>query len=305
MFMDLTKSHIEILQALVNLYRSKKRPITSMEIAEYLEKSDGTIRNSMPALKALGLIEAKTGPSGGYIPTVKGMEVLEYFTFGERLWEPLKLFLNGRESKVLVVNLELMNITSPIGTKAVLEVAGRGYTDIRVGDRVCIGPTPFTRLIVGGTVTRVDVKRRQILVDVDSLIAIPRLKASEIMSTNLVKANTKETLRDVAELLLSNNIRALPVVDDNGVLVGLVTSNHVARAFIENDVDATVSDYVDRNVVVASKDADILDLMKTMASHRVGRIIIVDDSNRPIGIVTRTDILVKLTRLYESGEFSK
>ena len=298
--MDLSKSYAEILQALVSLYRSLGRPVRSREIAEYVGKSEGTIRNSMSALKALGLIEAKTGPSGGYVPTVKGVELLDSYAFGERLWEPLRLYVNGRETGVMVVDLELMNIISPVETKALLVVAGSGYRGIREGDRVCIGPTPFTRLIVGGRVAMVDVRRRQVLVDVDSLIAIPKLRAAEIMSRDLVVARLGDSLLEVAEKLLERNIRAMPVVDDRGVLVGLVNSNHVARAFLEGRVDARVEDFFERNVVVAGEGADILDLMRSMASRRTGRVVIVDGAGRPIGIVTRTDILVRLTRLYET-----
>lgn len=67
--MDIPQSLYEILLAIVNIYSSEKRPVTSVEIAEYVGKSDGTVRNVISALKAMGLVEAKTGPGFAIIAT--------------------------------------------------------------------------------------------------------------------------------------------------------------------------------------------------------------------------------------------
>ena len=59
-------------------------------------KSDGTVRNVISALKAMCLVEAKTGPGGGYVPTVKGVEIARGNVALEKLWEPIRLVVDGR-----------------------------------------------------------------------------------------------------------------------------------------------------------------------------------------------------------------
>ena len=73
----LTISQREVLEALIRLYEQKRRLIKSKEIAELINRDEGTVRNIILSLKSLGLVESKTGPSGGYMPTLKAYEVMK------------------------------------------------------------------------------------------------------------------------------------------------------------------------------------------------------------------------------------
>uniref|UniRef100_A0A7C1T1Q3 CBS domain-containing protein n=1 Tax=Thermofilum pendens TaxID=2269 RepID=A0A7C1T1Q3_THEPE len=90
------------------------------------------------------------------------------------------------------------------------------------------------------------------------------------------------------------------MVDDSGRLVGIVSSQHIAEAFLEGDLDAAVEDYMDHSVLTVSPEEDILEIMRVMEERNVGRVVVVDEGGRPAGIITRTDILRTFTRIYSA-----
>ena len=302
--MDIPQSLYEILLAIVNIYSSEKRPVTSVEIAEYVGKSDGTVRNVISALKAMGLVEAKTGPGGGYVPTVKGVGIARGNVALDKLWEPIRLIVNGRPTQLYVLELDFMGLGGLFSPKVVLKVVGN-MNQVTRGSRVVVGPTQATRVIVRGEVAEVNSSRREILVNVESMVAVPRLKARELMTGNVLSVSPGESLRKVAEIILEKNIRALPVVDGSGRLVGIISTQHIAKAFLRGDLTASVSEYMDRNVPTVPLEEDILDIMRLMDNRNVGRVVVVDEQGSPAGIITRTDILKAMTRMYDFFALSR
>ncbi len=66
---------------------------------------------------------------------------------------------------------------------------------------------------------------------------------------------------------------------------------------VENNIDVPVTQYMKRNVVKIRANQDILDAIKMMLDKKIGRLLVVDDNDKPIGIVTRTDILKRIAGL--------
>ncbi|MBE6499986.1 MAG: CBS domain-containing protein [Methanobrevibacter thaueri] len=56
---------------------------------------------------------------------------------------------------------------------------------------------------------------------------------SGIMSTNLVVANEKLSINDASRVMFRRGISRMPVVDENGVLVGIITNTDMVRSHIE------------------------------------------------------------------------
>mgnify|MGYP001772730219 CR=1 FL=1 len=293
--MSLSSALYELLVSVVTLYESSKRPVNSREIASHMGKSEGTVRNSILALKAMGLIEARTGPGGGYVPTVKGIEVAKAPQYMENLIEPTPIVIDSSLSRIYALELDLLGLADPTGVKAVLKIAGSLH-QLRENIRVKLGPTPRTRLIVEGKILKVDYTRHEILIEVHSLLAIPKLTANEVMTPSPLLARKDMRLSEVGELLLARDIRALPVIDEEGRLCGIITASHLLQAYLNGDYTGKVEKYIDSSVPTVVAEADILDIMKILAFKKTGRAVVVDSRGRPIGIVTRTDVLNKLVR---------
>ena len=72
---DLTPVQRNVLSDLINLHGQERQAVKGEEIAELMDRPPGTIRNQMQSLKALNLVEAVTGPKGGYKAMAKAYDV--------------------------------------------------------------------------------------------------------------------------------------------------------------------------------------------------------------------------------------
>jgi len=60
-----------------------------------------------------------------------------------------------------------------------------------------------------------------------------KLKVSDIMTHNVVTINHDVPVEDAANIMVSRKIGGLPVVDDKGVVVGVITETDIFKAFVE------------------------------------------------------------------------
>ena len=283
----LTHSMREVLRALVRLHDRLGRYVKSREIAEEIGRDQGTVRNLMAALKSMGLVEARSGPDGGYRPTQKGREILKLPpVYGG---DTVPLEVNGLPSGIEVLGIDLLDVPNPAFNRAVLKVAG-DVRALRPGAKLRLGPTPFTRLVLEGEVASVDESRREVVLRVSRMVSIPRVLVASIMSRELVTLSPDQSLVEAAGVLAARGIRGAPVVD-GGRLVGLFTTADLAAAVASGRLDGTVGEHCRRSVPTVGMDADILEVMRMMEEVNLGRLIVVDSSGRPVGIVTRTDVL--------------
>jgi acetoin utilization protein AcuB len=107
---------------------------------------------------------------------------------------------------------------------------------------------------------------------------------------------------DAHKLMTERKIRRLPVVDDNGVLIGIVTRSDIRKA---EPSGATSLNMWEINYLLAKlelKDImtkDVLtcgvnDTIKTaaliMQENKIGAIPVVDNKRKVVGIITESDI---------------
>lgn len=291
---ELSFTQREILRTLVELYSKNQKLIKSAEIANALGKDDGTIRNIISNLKSLGLIESKTGPSGGYKPTSKAYNYLR--ALSNIISSYAKIRKNGEEINVFVLNVELMDLTNPYSSKAVLKVAG-DIDLLKPGDKIKVGPLPTYRLVLSGIILLVDAFRSEVVIEVESLVSIPKITAKSLVNgRKLLTASKNYPINEIAKILSNENIRGLPVINDNGELIGLITSADIIKAFINNDGSSSITNYLRTNIVTVSPNEELVDIINKMINYNTGRIVVVDEG-KPVGIITRTDILQKLAAL--------
>lgn len=289
----LTPTQREVLEALVKLYEKHKRIIKSVEIAEVVRKDEGTVRNVISTLRSLGLLESKTGPGGGYVPTLKAIELVKAPPIPS--YGILRVWKGERELSVTAYAMEIIDILNPEGGKAVLRVGG-SLDELKEGDVIRVGPTPYTRLYAEGTILQLDRSSGQLILQIKRMVSIPREPVGGIASKKLITLKPDEPLRNVAELFFKKRIRGAPVLE-NKRIIGILTTTDIARAFSEGRLDAKVKDYMKKNVVTIREDEDIMDAIKLMDLHGIGRLIVVNAVGAPVGIVTRTDVLRRIAAL--------
>ncbi|MCY0850193.1 CBS domain-containing protein [Sulfuracidifex metallicus] len=292
---NLSPTQREILLALVDLYTKKKKMIKSKEVADVINKDEGTVRNIILSLKVLGLIDSKPGPNGGYMPTLKAYEVIKNPVITPML-DKLSLYKGMMETDIKINHIEILDITNPMANKVLLDVEG-DLRKLKVGDPVRLGPTPYSRLVIEGIVLHSDEESREIIIDVKRMISIPKEKVKNLISKKLVVLRPYFTLKEASINLYKEGIRGAPVLGEKEEILGILTTADIIKAFFEGNFEAKVSDYMKRQVITISSEDDVLDAIKKMIIYNVGRLIVLDSDGRAVGIVTRTDILKAIAGL--------
>ncbi len=117
------------------------------------------------------------------------------------------------------------------------------------------------------------------------------LTASDIMSGNTTTVRPEWSVRRVTELLLDEDVSSLPVVDETGRLIGLVTESVVLLAAVDPQHSADpISLHMARNFVCIGLDEPLDQVTEKFLLHRV-RHFPVCENQRLLGIVTRRELM--------------
>ena len=105
----------------------------------------------------------------------------------------------------------------------------------------------------------------------------------------------------VAKLMRQHHIGALVVVDatEKTRAVGIVTDRDLVLELMAEGLDPavfTAGDIMSVDLVIATPEMDAMDAVQLMKTHRLRRLIMVDDSGRLVGIATMEDVLELLAR---------
>ncbi len=103
-------------------------------------------------------------------------------------------------------------------------------------------------------------------------------------------ASIDSNFSDVLAKMINENVGAVPIVDKESVLVGIITEYDVIRYLSGRAMTERVSDYMTRNPLMASSDISIKSAARLMVSNGFRRIPIVK-GDTVVGIVTSTDIV--------------
>jgi CBS domain-containing protein len=117
------------------------------------------------------------------------------------------------------------------------------------------------------------------------------LNAGAIMTTDLVTVRPDVSIEDAIEMLLNQSISGLPVVDDDGRLVGVITEFALLAVTYDKRVkNHTVSQHMTREVITVDVNDPISRIADLCIVHRVRRVPVMQDG-RMIGVIARRDVL--------------
>jgi CBS-domain-containing membrane protein len=124
------------------------------------------------------------------------------------------------------------------------------------------------------------------------------IKAADIMTTNVITAKKDMVLTDVIALLLRWHVSALPVVDNENKMIGILSEiDLVNLTFDGNAGDTTVEEVMVTDIVSFSPNTELADLVQTFSKRHLRRVPIID-KGKVVGIVSRRDILREMLRRY-------
>jgi acetoin utilization protein AcuB len=126
------------------------------------------------------------------------------------------------------------------------------------------------------------------------------MKVVDVMTKDPLTLTPNETIGQADELMNTNRIRQLPVVQEKE-LVGIVTDRDI-RSFLngsflesvearEEGLNTKVREIMTTEPMTVSPDDDLQEAVELMIDQRIGGIPVVDKAEGLVGIVTYVDIL--------------
>lgn len=121
------------------------------------------------------------------------------------------------------------------------------------------------------------------------------MKASEIMYRPVIAATRKTSARDVAGMLLMGEFSGVPVTDEAGEVVGIVSEVDLITTIRSGKTLETTAaeEIMTKHVRTVDADAEIEEVMEIMDERNIIRVPVLEDG-KLVGIISRTDVLKAL-----------
>jgi len=151
------------------------------------------------------------------------------------------------------------------------------------------------------------------------------MKARDVMVAPVITVKPQTSVKELASTLLANHISAVPVVDDQGCLLGIVSEGDLIRRsetgterqrpwwlLLMTGADTLAAEYtksharkvgdlMTRNVITAPPDASLDEIATLMENHFIKRVPIVSHGQL-VGIVSRANLIQAVASKHVSLE---
>lgn len=151
--------------------------------------------------------------------------------------------------------------------------------------------------------------------------------AESVMTGSVVSVGPEASLLDVLRIFVEEEIHGAPVLDDEGQIVGVITTSDLLRAqeqerdaawassdylremiefsapdwsgdltdFQDRLAQRTVADVMTKSFVSVQRDAPVADIARRLREHRIHRVW-VEDQGRLCGVVSALDLMPLIER---------
>jgi CBS domain-containing protein len=119
------------------------------------------------------------------------------------------------------------------------------------------------------------------------------MRVHELMTRRVASVHPATSVERAARLMEECDCGALPVIGDNGVLVGMITDRDIAIRIVARGRDARyaiVADCMSERVFACYANESVAECMRQIAHHQVRRMPIVDEHGRLVGIIAQSDL---------------
>lgn len=133
------------------------------------------------------------------------------------------------------------------------------------------------------------------------------MRLSNIMTGAIQTVAPGASLAEAARKMASQDIGSLPVCSGERKVVGIITDRDITVRAVARGLDPNqtpVQDVMTREVLACRADSGVEAACALMESRQVRRIVVIDEQDAPIGIVSLGDLALSL-RERQSGEVLK
>ena len=130
------------------------------------------------------------------------------------------------------------------------------------------------------------------------------------MTKKTVCCLSNDMVSKVAELMKSENVGAIPVIDNEQTrkLVGIVTDRDLLLKVVAEGLDAKstkVEAVMTRKVVTCRPGADLQKALNAMSKHQLRRIPVVNSDDKILGIISQADVAIRYNHSKKTASMIK
>ncbi len=118
------------------------------------------------------------------------------------------------------------------------------------------------------------------------------MPVAQFMTKQVVPAHIGDSIRSVIHMFYKNQISGAPVLDNDGILKGVVSEHDLLLQAATKDLDSPIE--FTSKVISVKVDAKLKDLVVIFYKQKIKRIPVVGAGQRVVGIVSRIDLLTQL-----------
>ncbi len=133
------------------------------------------------------------------------------------------------------------------------------------------------------------------------------MKVKDVMTQDVKTCGLDADLSMAARAMWLRDCGVLPVVDDDGQVVGIITDRDICIAAGSQNREPSsipVSEVITRKIYACSPDADIREALQTMQEKRVRRLPVIDAKGKLCGILSLDDVAIKARTAGKPAELS-
>ena len=132
-------------------------------------------------------------------------------------------------------------------------------------------------------------------------MSLDSVKVSDIMSKDVKIQVEEQDIGAVCRLMGENDIGSVVIVkrqDKEQIPIGIVTERDIVRTLGRKafDLKESLTSFMSKPVITIRSSSSAREAMLMMNSNHIRRIVVVDPSNRMIGILTEKDIFRELLK---------
>ncbi len=125
--------------------------------------------------------------------------------------------------------------------------------------------------------------------------------ARDVMTSPAVSVRWDATVLEASALMEEKNIRRLPVVDEDDILIGIISDGDVREALSiynvtnpyapdQDEILLAVDEIMSTPVFAVGPEEHLRTVVQLMLEHKIGGVPVIDDHRHPVGVITESDL---------------
>lgn len=125
------------------------------------------------------------------------------------------------------------------------------------------------------------------------------IKAKDIMITNTIMTNSERNIIQALQIMRSNKVDSLMIVDKNGKLTGIVTLKDIRKSL---DRTMKLKNIMEKDIFTVRENDSIVDVLQKISDNGIGYVPVVNENGELKGLITRSSLITVLSSQFLDEE---